>query len=145
MQRLLRVLLAVAALTLSGCYFVSFEDVSAKAPYSNHVGKQYRSVEKTYIHRVSLDRNYKPTPSAYFVYGRPMATSGPEVLSHAELPIGTTFQVLKVMRCTDCFLDFGERVEAVVRITSVDKFNDTDVRVSTKLLGFSFIEADTGS
>ncbi len=143
MQRLLKLLLAVSSLTVSGCYFVSFEDVSAKAPYSSYVGKQYRSVDKTFIHLVSLDRSYKPTPSVYFVYGRPMATSGPEVLSHAELPIGTTFQVLQVKRCTDCFLDFGERVEAVVRITSGDRFNDTDVRVSTKLLGSSFIEASS--
>jgi hypothetical protein len=130
---------------LSGCYLVSFDDVSAKAPYSNHVGKHYRSVETAYIHRVSLDQNYKPTPSAYVVYGRRMATSGPEVVSHAELPIGTTFQVLKVMRCTNCFLDFGERVEAVVKITSADRFNDTEDRVSTTLLGLTFIEGDTGA
>jgi hypothetical protein len=49
------------------------------------------------------------------------------------------------MRCTNCFLDFGERVEAVVKITSADRFNDTEDRVSTTLLGLTFIEGDTGA
>jgi hypothetical protein len=135
-----RASLAVIALTLAGCYFVSYEDVSTRSPYSQQIGKQYKSVRKAYIQRVSMDHNYKPTPSVYMVYGMKMADSGPEVLSSAELPIGTTFTVLKVMRCTDCYLDFEERVRAVVTITSSDKFNDVEVNVSDKLLGSTFVE-----
>src|SRR5512139_1748108 len=120
----MRVSVAAMALTLASCYLVSYEDVSAQSPYSQYIGKHYKSVRKAYIQRVSMDQNYKPTPSVYVVYGIKMADSGPEVLSSAELPIGTTFTVLKVMRCTDCYLDFEERVHAVVAITSSDKFND---------------------
>ena len=40
------------------------------------------------------------------------------MFSEKALGIGTTSRVLRVMRCTDCYLDFTERVEAVVEITS---------------------------
>lgn len=92
-----------------------------------------------YIHRISLDRNYGAEPSYYRVYKKPMA-SGSEVLGLATLPAGTTFEVLKVLRCVNCYLDFGERVEAVVRFTSTNSFRDRKVKVSTDLLGDPFFK-----
>lgn len=126
-------------LFISGCGFVSFEDVSSQPQYSIFVGKHYRSTQPTKIYRISMDQNYKPEPSVYIVHSIP-GISGPEVLSRAELPVGTTFQVLKVMRCTDCYLDFKERVHLVVKLTSASAFSDREIRVGYDLLGGTFAE-----
>ena len=127
-------------LSISACGFVSFEDVSSQAQYSIYVGKFYRSTESTNIYRISMDQDGKPEPSVYVVYPR-RGLSGPEVLSHAVLPVGTTFQVLKVMRCTDCYLDFGERIHVVVRLTSTSEFRDWEIQVDYEdLVGGAFAE-----
>jgi len=133
-------LIQIMALTISisGCYFVSFEDVSALPDYSQYVGQIYKSESKTTVCRISFDQNYKPEPSHYIVVSRPNC-SGPEVISYAELPIGTTFKVLKVLRCTNCFLDFEERVKLMVQLISTDSFNDRDVEVNAKLIGSAFV------
>jgi hypothetical protein len=124
---------------ISGCGFVSFEDVSSQPEYSTYVGKHYRSTQSTEIYRISMDQNYRPEPSVYVVMGLP-GISGPEVLTRAELPVGTTFQVLKVMRCTDCYLDFKERIHVVVKLTSISLFNDREIQVDYDLLGGTFVE-----
>jgi hypothetical protein len=129
----------ILLLSLSGCNFVSYEDVSSKPPYSDYIGKHYRSNEITHIYRISMERNYKPDPSVYIVYAPP-GIEGPEVLSKADLPVNTTFEVLKVMRCVDCYLDSGERVHVVAKFTSTNAFNDREVQISKELIGSSFIE-----
>ena len=129
----------VLLLPLTGCSFVSFEDVSSQQPYSDYVGKHYQSNEITHIYRISMERNYKLEPSVYIVYAPP-GIGGPEVLSQAKLPVNTTFIVLKVMKCVDCYLDFGERVHVIVKLTSTNSFDDREVQISKDLLGSSFIE-----
>jgi hypothetical protein len=129
----------ILPLLIAGCYLVSFEDVSSQPQYSYYIGKHYRSIQPTKIYRISMQQNYKREPSVYIVKPLP-GISGPEVLSGASLPVGTTFQVLKVMRCTDCYLDFKERVNVVVRLTSTSEFNDGEIQVDNELLGASFAE-----
>lgn len=132
-------ILLFPCLAVSGCGFVSFEDVSTQSPYSAYVGKEYRSTKVALIYRVSMDPNYKLTPSVYIVKSSP-GIAGPEVLSQVGLPVGTTLRVLKVMRCTNCYLDFGERIHMVVQITSSDSFNDAEERVDNNLFKSLFVE-----
>ena len=145
MRKAARTLVSALCLTLSGCYFVSYEDVSEKAPFSDYVGKEYTSTGKIVVDRVSMDPNYKADPSVYIIYAFPGAAKGPEFLSLSVLPRGTTIRALKVMRCTNCYLDFEERVHLVVKITSSGDFQDTEVRVSTKLIGSVFVETDAAN
>jgi hypothetical protein len=131
--------LLILPFLITGCYLVSFEDVSTQPQYSSYVGKHYRSAQPTKIYRISMEQNYKREPSVYVVTPLP-GISGPEVLSGASLPVGTTLQVLKVMRCTDCYLDFKERVYVVVRLISTSEFNDRQIQVDNELLGTIFAE-----
>lgn len=137
---LLRTICSLAlVVVLSACGFVSYEDVSSQSQWVGYIGKEYRSTQKSLIYRVSMDRDYGPTPSVYIVK-IPPGISGREVLSKAELPIGTTLRVLKVMRCTDCYLDFEERVHMVVGITFPEDHFDVEVQVDRDLFGSTFVE-----
>jgi len=132
------ILIISLAINISGCYFVSFEDVSSLSNYSQYVGKNYKSQSPTIIYRVSFDLNYKPEPSHYVIKSPP-GFSGPEVISRKELPTGTTFEVLKVFKCTNCFLDFKERVKLIVKLTSTELFNDREVEINIEQIGGTFI------
>lgn len=118
---------------LAGCYFVSFEDASRDPRYADVVGKTFRSNERVAIHGISMDRNYARILDHYVVTALP-GIGGREVLSHRELGIGTILRVIRVMRCTDCYLDFAPRVHAVVAITSPSAYNDARVEISLDLL-----------
>jgi hypothetical protein len=139
--KIMRLMMVSVAALLSACYQVSFEDVSAEPPYASHIGKHYRSEKAVYIYRVSMHPDYKAEPSHYILHAI-QVYSGPEVLSHAKLPAGTTLKVLKMLRCRNCFLDFEDRVEAQVRLISTTDFGDREVRVSAKLLDTEFKQSD---
>jgi hypothetical protein len=118
---------------LSSCGFASFEDVSRSAEYGTFVGEYFRSVRELSIYRVSLAENYQPEPSEYFVSD--FEISGPEVLAAATLPAGTTLEVTKVMKCTNCYLDIRGRVQAIVRFRSTGQYSDVPVQVPIELFG----------
>ena len=123
-----RVLICSLLIGVSGCYFASHEDVTTDPLYSAVVNKHYRATAKTIIHGVTMDRNYAKVLDHYSVMVVP-GFGGREVLSKDELPPGTEFQVLKVMVCTDCYLDFGERVHLVVKVTSSAAYDAAPVNV----------------
>ena len=122
-----------ATLFLAGCYMVSYEDVSREPKYSKYVGVDYVTTSDMHIYRVSIDQNYGPSPSVYMIV-QPPGFDGPEVISSARFPEGSTMKVLTIRRCTDCFLDFSPRVHATVRVTSSAEFDDLDVEVDLDLL-----------
>ena len=139
--KILRLMMIIPAAFLSACYQVSFEDISAEAPYSSYIGKHYRSERAVYIYRVSMHPDYKAEPSHYVLHAI-QVYSGPEVLSEAKLQAGTTLKVLKMLRCRNCFLDLEDRVEAQVQLTSTTDFGDREVRVSAKVLDTEFKQSD---
>src|SRR5688572_26064214 len=112
---------ALLVIFISGCGFVSFEDVSSEAGFSGYVHGFYRTTSEMQVYRISMDRNYGPSPSLYMVVPPP-GVDGPEVLSVATIPVGSTLQVQAVKRCVDCYLDSEPRVEMVVLITSETRF-----------------------
>jgi hypothetical protein len=128
-----RLAAALLVIFLSSCGFVSFEDVSSDPAFSGYVHGFYQTTSEMKVYRISMDRNYGPTPSLYQVIPPP-GIDGPEVLSVATIPAGTTLQVQAVERCVDCYLDKEPRVEMVVLITSDTRFNDLDVRVAQEFL-----------
>lgn len=80
-----------------------------------------------------MERDYKPVLDHYKVTGIP-GIGGPEVLSQKRFESGVTVRVLRVMRCTDCYLDPGGRVEVVVEVTSSDDFTRAPVMMNIKYL-----------
>ena len=123
----------LATLLLAGCYMVSYEDVSNDPKYARYVGTEYTTTADMTVYRVSIDQNYAPSPSIYTIV-QPPGFDGPEVISTARFPEGSTVKVLTIQRCTDCFLDTEPRVHATVRVTSTAQFDDLEVRAALGLL-----------
>ena len=123
----------LAAFLLAGCGFVSFEDVSQDPEYSAYVDRKYRTTADMAVYRVSMDRNYGPSPSIYTIV-QPPGFDGREVLSRTRFPEGSTLKVLTIQRCKNCYLDAEPRVHATVRVTSTTTFNDLEVRADLSLL-----------
>jgi len=123
----------LATLLLAGCYMVSYEGVSNDPKYARYVGTEYTTTADMTVYRVSIDQNYAPSPSVYTIV-QPPGFDGPEVISTARFPAGSTLKVLTIQRCTDCYLDFAPRVHAKVRVTSTSQFDDLDVEADLGLL-----------
>ncbi|WP_141456152.1 hypothetical protein [Pseudoxanthomonas sp. z9] len=130
---LLRCVAALTFLLLTGCGFVSYEDVSGEPEYSKYVGTRYRTTEDMEIYRISMERNYGPLPSIYEIVQSP-GFGGPEVLARTDFPEGSTMQILSVKRCKDCYLDEEPRMHVVVRLDSDRRFDDWEVQVDLGLL-----------
>lgn len=128
-----RFIALLAAFLLAGCYMVSYEDVSRDPAYARYVGAEYRTTADMIVYRVSIDQNYAPSPSIYEIF-QPPGFDGPEVISAARLPEGSTVKILTMQRCTDCYLDVAPRVHATVRVTSTTQFDDLEVRADLDLL-----------
>lgn len=120
-------------LCVSACGFVSFEDVSRNPAYSNLVQKHFRSTGITRIHGVTRDDGPVKTLHYYTVEMLP-GFRGREVLSREELPPGTEFQVMKIMRCKECYLVFEERVHLVVHMVSSRAYDSAEIRVPIYLI-----------
>lgn len=82
---MVRFIAILMLLLLAGCGFVSYEDVSHEPEYSMYVGKQYKTTEDMDIYRISMERNYGPSPSIYEIVQSP-GFGGPEVLSATIFP-----------------------------------------------------------
>ena len=113
----IRLAALLAVFLLTGCYLVSYEDVSSDPKYASYVGAEYRTTGDMTVYRVSMDQNYGLSPSVYEIV-QPPGFDGPEVISRTRFPEGSTMKVLTIQRCTDCFLDTEPRVHATVRVTS---------------------------
>lgn len=120
-------------LVLSGCGFVSYEDVSTEAAYSSYVGAWYQTNSDMHLYRVSMDKNYGPTPSIYEIVPPP-GFSGPEVLSKTPLPEGSLLRIVAVERCTNCYLDAEPRVHMVARLAPANLADSFEVQVADEVL-----------
>lgn len=143
----IRLAALLAMFLLAGCYLVSYEDVSRDPKYASYVGADYRTTADMKVYRVSMDQNYGPSPSVYKIV-QPPGFDGPEVISTARFPEGSTVKVLTIQRCTDCFLDTEPRVHATVRVTSTTQFDDLEVEADLGLLSShmqAMRRADPGS
>jgi hypothetical protein len=113
---------------------VHFDDVSEDPRYVGLVGRRFVSTVEGRIHGVTNERNYRPPIEVYVVTPLP-GFGGPEVLSTLKLPKGTVVEVLKVMRCDDCYFDFEKRVELVLRLESVPGLESAKVVTNLENVG----------
>lgn len=126
-------LVAGCGLLAYGCNTpVTFEDASNDPRFSPLIGTNYQSTEELMIYGITMERYYAPILDHYTVTTLP-GIGGREVLSEHRLAIGTTCRIVRVLRCTDCYLDFRGRVEAVVEITSRQEFTRAPVKIKIGL------------
>ena len=123
---------AAVALVLSGCGMVSFEDVSSEPTYKPLIGRQLQAPSELMLFGVTRDRNYAKRVDICVLTPRP-GFDGPEVVTRAVLPAGTTFTVLSVQRCTNCL--FGERVELLVSARTEASCGQVPIKIDNGHLG----------
>ena len=133
--------LLIAAFGVGGCNTpAKFADVSSDPAYRSHVGAVYVLKVAMHISGVNAPPGYEKTVDYYVINPISPSWSGPELITRDSLPAGTEIKVESVRRCTNCILDFGERVEAVVRIPTYRTPSDLPIRISLDYLDVKFAE-----
>ncbi len=120
-------ILIMLTVSMTGCWFIDFEDVSNEKEYSYLIGKKFTTLTDLQINGATLERNYKKQIDVYIVNVFP-GFSGSEVVCSGRLPAGTEFQISKVMRCTNC--PFETRLEIIIDILTNDKHDNAPVGMS---------------
>jgi hypothetical protein len=123
---------AAIAAFLTGCGMSEYEDISSDPRYHPLIGQQLEATSELYLHAVTLDRNYAKRVDACSIT-IPPGFSGPEVIYRHTLPVGSTFHILSVQRCTNC--PFDERVEMVVRPQDDASCGEAPVTIDHSFLG----------
>jgi hypothetical protein len=120
----LRILIVISLiLSLSGCLIKEWEDVSGENEFKGIIGTQLKTKVKFVIHGVTTEPNYEEVLHHYSLMEAP-GFGGPEVLSREELPIGTKFKLVKVIRCVDCTF---KRENIVLELLSNDNYQDAPI------------------
>ena len=123
----LRVFISILlTISLTGCLITEWEDVSTEQEFTSIIGTQLKTKVKFIIHVVTMEPNYEPILHHYSLMEAP-GFSGPEVLSRQEVPIGTKFNLVKVIRCIDCTFK-KERI--VVEFISNGHYQDAPITFS---------------
>jgi hypothetical protein len=141
-MKTMRLLLAVVTFAiLSGCNTrAKFEDVSNKGDYRSYIGVEYVLKVPTHLSGVNLPPGHRKVIDVYVVNPASSTFTGPELVSRDTLPPGTLIIVDSVHRCKNCFLDFGERLEAHIRIPRYRSAFDHPVKIALKYLEPQFAE-----
>jgi hypothetical protein len=141
MPSALRILLFAFLLITCGCNTrVHFEDVSSSSNYRSYVGATYVLNVPMHISGVNLPPGYRKVIDVYKVNPVSSTWSGPELVTRETLPQGTVVIVDSVHRCTDCFLDFRDRVEAIITIPGYRTQFDLPIRINLVHLAHQFAE-----
>jgi len=126
----LRVIILISLIfSLSGCLITEWEDVIAESEYKNIIGTQLKTKVGFAIHGVTMEPNYEKILHHYALMKSP-GFSGPEVLSKEKISIGTSFKLVKVIRCIDCTF---KKEKIVLEFTSSDKYKDAPITYSYDL------------
>jgi hypothetical protein len=134
--------LLLAGLALScGCNTrARFEEVSSAPAYSRYIGEEYVLKVPMHISGVNLPPGYRKIIDIYVVNPTSPSWTGPELVTRETLPPGTVITVESVHRCTNCFLDFKDRLEAHLHIPGFGKTADRPVKISLEHLEPPFAE-----
>jgi|GEM_PF-2507047 len=114
---------------LSGCLITEWEDVSADSEFKSIIGIELKTKVGFTIHGVTMESNYENILHHYSLMKSP-GFSGPEVLSKEKVLIGTSFKLIKVIRCIDCTF---KKEKIVLELTSSDKYKDAPIIYSYDL------------
>ncbi|MEP7706544.1 hypothetical protein [Paraglaciecola sp. 25GB23A] len=118
--------LILSTFSLSGCLITEWEDVSGEDEYKQIIGVQLKTKVAFDLHGVTMEPNYEKVLHQYALMESP-GFSGPEVLSKANIPVGTLFNLVKVIRCVDCIF---KKEKLVLEFTSSDKYKDAPITYS---------------
>jgi len=130
MTSLKKIIFAICFLIgISGCKLQKFTDISSDPKVSHLIGTKYTSTKELFIYGISNDPNYKKIVDNYTVM-EPPGIGGPEVISKDVLPIGTSFKIIRVERCNNCF-PFKANERLVIELLSSSKFKDHPVTIDS--------------
>lgn len=133
-------ILAIVAV-FSGCNTrARFEDVSKQRAYGSYVGEEYVLKVPMHLSGVNLPPGYHKIIDVYVVNPVSHTFTGPELITRDTLPPGTMIVVDSVHRCTNCFLDFKDRLEAHLRIPNYRSTLDRPITISLEYLEPQFAE-----
>lgn len=139
-QRILLNFVVLSILTaINGCtVFSNYEDVSNNNEFSSIVGRAYETKKKLLIHGVNMDSPIGKKIHGYSVTPHP-GMGGREIINREELTIGSTILLNKVLRCTNCYLDFGVRHSYVIDVLSSNKYRNHEVRMREYFGGIDLV------
>lgn len=135
--------LAVFFAVSHGCGFVDYEDISSHESYRDLIGKRFETKIELIVHGVNMENPIGTEVHQYSVTPR-LGFGGREVRSRKMLPLGSVVKVQRILRCTNCYLDFDPRIEIQLSILSSDKYDDHDVLLGANWIDFQLLK-DQGS
>jgi hypothetical protein len=112
-----------------GCKLKEFSDISNEPRVSKLIGIKCISKKELFIYGISNDPDYKKVVDDYTVM-EPPGIGGSEVVSKDVLPIGTSFKIVRVERCNNCF-PFKANERLVIELLSNSKFKDRPVTIDS--------------
>ena len=116
--------LILACLVIQSCTGVAkFEDISQAKKYSGLINNTYKTKIVFLVHGVNMDKPIGKDIHQYFITPRP-GIGGRDIKSQNELGIGSIIKIIKIRKCTNCFLDFSPRIDFEVKILSLNKFKN---------------------
>ena len=128
-------LLIPSVLSLGGCNTpAKFEEVSSDAAYHSYVGTVYVLEVPMHLSGVNAPPGYEKTVDYYVLDPTSPSWSGPELITRDTLPQGTLIEVESVHRCTNCIFDFGDRLEAKIRIPNHQTQYDRPIKLPLRFL-----------
>ncbi len=135
--------LLTGVLSICGCNTpAKFEEVSSDPAYSSYVGAGYVLSVPMHISGVNAPPGYEKTVDYYVVNPTSPSWGGPELITRDTLPRGTLIKVESVHRCTNCILDFGDRVKARIRIPSYRAQFDLPIHIPLQYLDPRFVQKE---
>jgi hypothetical protein len=130
--------------TMQGCTtLVDFEDISKDEVYAGVINKSYDTRIKFLVHGVNMDETIGKDIHVYTVTPPP-GIGGREIKSKTTLDVSSRIKVIKILKCSNCYLDFSPRIKFKVKVLSEKSFDDHDVffRDSWGNMNFLYVEND---
>lgn len=131
-------LLVMLASTLGCNTRAKFQEVSQERAYSGFIGAEYVLNVPMHLSGVNLPPGYRKVIDVYRLNPVSRTWTGPELVTRETLPPGTLLVVESIHRCTNCILDFKDRLEAQVRIVNHGTKVDRPIMVSLDFLEAEF-------
>jgi len=142
--KIINTLIIFICFTMQGCtVFVDFEDISKDEVYAGVINKTYDTRIKFLVHGVNMDETIGKDIHLYTVTPPP-GIGGREIKSSTTLDVFSRIKIIKILKCTNCYLDFSPRIKFQVKVLSERSFDDHDVffRDSWGDMKFLYVEND---
>jgi hypothetical protein len=134
-----RIVAITLAISIAGCEFATYRDVSSRVENAALIGQEYRTHEEVLIHAVTMDPNYRKVTDIYTLTPKP-GFAGREVVFQRPLPAGSLLRVVRVEECTNwwCY-----RTQLIVELPGM-AFGDHPISVSETFGGHDIFKLEKG-